>query len=73
MMVQKYLIAINEGKVPNITDTWTFIKEQKTRQISADLIESYTEKVKTRILPRLPIKFGQLQELMSNLKSEMID
>lgn len=35
MMIQKYLIAINEGKVPNITDTWTFIKEEKTRQISS--------------------------------------
>ncbi len=26
MMVKNYLHAINEGKVPNITDTWTFIK-----------------------------------------------
>jgi len=26
MMVKKYLSAINEGKVPNINDTWTFIK-----------------------------------------------
>lgn len=38
MMVKKYLAAINEGKVPNIGDTWTFIKEEKARQVSYELI-----------------------------------
>jgi len=27
MVVQKYLVAINAGVVPNMVDTWTFIKE----------------------------------------------
>jgi hypothetical protein len=26
MVVQKYLAAINAGVVPNMVDTWTFIK-----------------------------------------------
>jgi hypothetical protein len=26
MMTKKYITAINDGKVPNMTDTWTFIK-----------------------------------------------
>jgi hypothetical protein len=26
MMTKKYIVAINDGKVPNMTDTWTFIK-----------------------------------------------
>ena len=30
MVVKKYLTAINNGAVPNIVDTWTFIKEEKT-------------------------------------------
>jgi hypothetical protein len=38
MMVQRYLHAINEGKVPNIMDTWTFIKDEKARQISEEII-----------------------------------
>lgn len=67
MMVKKYLHAINQGKVPNLTDTWTFIKEEKARQISSDLIEVYTEKIKTKVFPRFPLKFIQLDELMTGL------
>jgi len=26
LMTKKYIEAINDGKVPNMTDTWTFIK-----------------------------------------------
>ena len=37
IMVKRYLKAINEGKVPNINDTWTFIKEEKARQVSYEL------------------------------------
>lgn len=32
MVVQKYLTAINSGAVPNMVDTWTFIKEEKCRE-----------------------------------------
>jgi hypothetical protein len=32
MVVQKYLYAINTGAVPNMVDTWTFIKEEKSRE-----------------------------------------
>lgn len=32
MVVQKYLNAINTGAVPNMVDTWSFIKEEKCRE-----------------------------------------
>ena len=32
MVVKKYLSAINNGAVPNIIDTWTFIKDEKRRE-----------------------------------------
>ena len=32
MVVQKYIAAINSGAVPNMVDTWTFIKEEKSRE-----------------------------------------
>jgi hypothetical protein len=42
IMVKRYLSAINEGKVPNINDTWSFIKEEKARQVSYELTEIYS-------------------------------
>jgi hypothetical protein len=32
MVIQKYLSALNNGAVPNMHDTWTFIKEEKSRE-----------------------------------------
>ena len=26
LMIRKYLSAINEGQMPNLEDTWTFLK-----------------------------------------------
>lgn len=59
-MVKRYLKAINEGSVPNLMDTWAFIKEEKGRQVAYDLIEEYSEKAKSKIMARLPMKFNQL-------------
>lgn len=70
-MVKKFIQAINQGKVPNITDTWTFIKEEKINQVSSELIEKYTEKVKLKVFARLPLKFIQLDELVDSIWHEM--
>lgn len=70
-MVKKFIQAINQGKVPNITDTWTFIKEEKINQVSSELIEKYTEKVKLKVFGRLPLKFIQLDELVDSIWHEM--
>jgi len=34
IMIKKYLTAINAGQVPNLTDTWTFIRTEKARLIA---------------------------------------
>jgi len=34
IMIKKYLTAINAGQVPNLTDTWTFIRIEKARLIA---------------------------------------
>ena len=31
MMISKYLRAINEGQMPDLADTWTFIRDEKAR------------------------------------------
>jgi hypothetical protein len=41
-------------------DTWAFIKEEKGRQVAYELIEEYSEKAKSKIMARLPMKFNQL-------------
>ena len=32
IVVDRYVAAINDGAVPNMVDTWTFIKEEKCRK-----------------------------------------
>jgi hypothetical protein len=34
IMVKKYLTAINAGQVPNLSDTWTFIRTEKARFVT---------------------------------------
>lgn len=42
LVVQKYLNAINTGAVPNMVDTWTFIKEEKCREALEEIRRTYT-------------------------------
>ena len=42
MVVQKYLAAINSGAVPNMIDTWSFIKEEKCREALEEIRRSCT-------------------------------
>lgn len=56
MIVQKYLSAINTGAVPNMVDTWTFIKEEKCREALEEITRTYTEKIKSKIISKIPMK-----------------
>lgn len=54
-MVNRYLNAINCGEMPNLQDTWTFIREEKARQVFEYLREEYTEKLRNKLANRLPM------------------
>lgn len=41
MMIGKYLNAINEGQMPDLADTWTFIREQKARAAAEEAKQNY--------------------------------
>jgi hypothetical protein len=56
MVVQKYLAAINTGAVPDMVDTWTFIKEEKGRRAMEEIRKIYTEKIKSKIVTKIPMK-----------------
>jgi len=55
LMVNRYLNAINCGEMPNLQDTWTFIREEKARQVFEYLREEYTEKLRNKLANRLPM------------------
>ena len=40
-MIVSYVKAINEGKIPNLNDTWTFIRQEKARKTIDGVREHY--------------------------------
>ena len=60
MVVKKYLTAINNGAVPNIVDTWTFIKEEKRREAIEEIKKMYENKIKNKIVDKIPTKIANI-------------
>ena len=60
MVVKKYLTAINNGAVPNIVDTWTFIKEEKRREAIEEIKKMYESKIKNKIVDKIPTKIANI-------------
>jgi hypothetical protein len=54
-MVKRYLEALNSGRMPNIMDTWSFIREEKARQVAEHLREVYTERIKIKLGNKFPM------------------
>lgn len=71
MVVQKYISAINSGAVPSMIDTWTFIKEQKCREAMEDIKKTFTERLKTKLIPKIPMRRVVLQEHLKSMKADM--
>lgn len=42
LMCKKFLDAINTGAVPDMLDTWGYIKEEKARQVTEVVKDNYT-------------------------------
>jgi hypothetical protein len=66
------LEAINDGRVPNVGDTWGFVRQERTRKVIEDLERDYEERVKAKVVARMPVKFGVLEEIFSGVKDDML-
>jgi hypothetical protein len=42
LMINRYLSALNCGEMPNLLDTWSYIRQEKAIQIMEYLRQSYT-------------------------------
>jgi len=42
LMINKYLSAINCGEMPNLLDTWSYIRQEKAMQTLEYLRQNYT-------------------------------
>ena len=71
MVIKKYLTAINQGVIPNIVDTWTFIKEEKRREAVDEIKKIYSDKIQSKIIDKMPIKYGFLDKIFISMKSEI--
>ena len=60
MVIRNYLHAINKGAIPNIVDTWTFIKEEKRRSALEEIRKMYSDKVQLKIVDKIPMKHHNL-------------
>jgi hypothetical protein len=70
MMVKKYVGAINAGQVPNLMDTWSFIRAEKSRIAQDNARDSYNDKLRTRLGSRLPIPSTKLSEFLTLIRKE---
>ena len=68
MVIKNYLNAINKGAIPNIVDTWTYIKEEKRRSALEEIKKIYSEKVQLKIVDKIPMKHVNLEKLFNTMK-----
>lgn len=71
-MCKKYLNAINNGGIPNLMDTWSYIKEERAREIVEQVRESYTDKLRSKLGNRLPMSNTRLNDILSLLREEAL-
>ncbi len=67
-MIKKYLSAMNAGQMPDLADTWTYIRAQKARAAFEVSRESYNDRIRNRVCPRLPMPNNRLEELLVVLR-----
>lgn len=72
MMIKKYLSSINLGQIPSMLDTWTSIKQEKSRQVVEGLKEVYTDRVKAKMANRLPLPALRITEALLLIREEML-
>ena len=63
-MISSYVNAINAGQVPNLMDTWSLIRAEKSRRALDSVRLNYNEKLRGRIGSRLPMPSVRLSELL---------
>jgi hypothetical protein len=71
-MCKKYLNAINNGGIPNLMDTWSYIKEERAREIVEQVRENYTDKLRNKLGNRLPMPLGRLNDILNVLREEAL-
>ena len=73
LMCKKFLDAINTGAVPDMLDTWGYIKEEKARQVTEVVTENYTEKLRNRLGNKMPMPTARLAEFLLALRNETLE
>jgi hypothetical protein len=60
LMCRRFLTAINSGAVPDLKDTWGYIREEKARQVVEHVKDAYNEKLRARLNNKLPMPSNRL-------------
>lgn len=53
-------------------DTWSYIKEERAREIVEQVRESYTDKLRSKLGNRLPMSNTRLNDILSLLREEAL-
>lgn len=69
LMCKRFLSAINSGAVPDLKDTWGYIREEKAREVVEQVREAYTERLRMRLNNKFPMPAVRLAELLQHMRA----
>jgi len=69
-LAETYIVAINQGAVPNIENAWTYICHNESKKSMEKAIGRFDEMMNDSIIHQLPMEEMYLQEMYTEIRSE---
>lgn len=71
-LAQSYVVAINNGAVPNIENAWNYICKSECNKALDESIQKFEELLKDNAFQRIPMEEDELKDLFSEAKKEAL-
>ena len=71
-LATSYVVAINNGAVPNIETAWTYICKDECAKALEQSLTSFEDLLKEEVLMRLPVDEDDLKDAYNNAKKQAL-
>lgn len=72
-LIENYLVAINQGAVPNIENAWSYLCKNECQKALQKSIEIFEEEFRSNFEVRVPLYEDELREIFNDAKAEALD
>ncbi|CAI2387384.1 unnamed protein product [Moneuplotes crassus] len=69
-LAESYVVAINQGAVPNIENAWTYICQNESRKSMEKALSRFDEWMNDELIHRFPVEESELQERYFEVRAE---